>query len=291
MAGFEPVSLPVVAASLVLVGVALAVSGWLGLGIGRSVTWASLRAAVQLLAVGAVFTAIFRAPRALVWSWGWVTAMVVVAAWVVWRRVPSVPAMALPAALSLGGAAALSLAVLFGLEVFAYDPVTLVVLGGITIGNAMPSAVLAVEEATSLLRHRPGEVEALLALGFDRRGAVRQVAARAARLALIPQVERTKVVGLIALPGAMTGLLLAGVDPVEAVVVQLLVMLLVLGSAAVAVVVMVAAVARAAVSDQLVLAPWVRAVTARPTGPAGRGRSRSTPSPAPRPGSTSPRRR
>ncbi|REK10050.1 MAG: hypothetical protein DWQ40_13170, partial [Actinobacteria bacterium] len=92
---------------------------------------------------------------------------------------------------------------------------------------------------------------------FDRRQIVRFMAPRAARSSLIPQVERTKVVGLIALPGAMTGLLLAGVEPVEAVAVQLLVMYLVLGTAALCVVSTVAAITRGAVTKDLLLAAWV----------------------------------
>ena len=121
----------------------------------------------------------------------------------------------------------------FGFGVLPYEPVSaVVVIAGITIGNAVPSAVLAVDQAVGLCRDRIGEIEAALALGLSRRQVVRFVAPRAARSALIPQVERTKVVGLIALPGAMTGLLLAGVDPVDAVVIQILVMYLVLGTAA-----------------------------------------------------------
>src|SRR5665811_1106454 len=55
----------------------------------------------------------------------------------------------------------------------------------------------------------------------------------ALRTALIPQIETTKAVGIVFLPGAMTGLILAGVDPIEAVRVQIVVMYLVLGSVAV----------------------------------------------------------
>jgi len=54
----------------------------------------------------------------------------------------------------------------------------------------------------------------------------------AMRTALLPQIESTKVVGLIALPGAMTGLILAGVEPRDAVLVQLAIMYLILGSVA-----------------------------------------------------------
>ena len=132
------------------------------------------------------------------------------------------------------------------------------VVAGITIGNAVPSAVLGVNQSVGLCRDRVGDLEALLSLGIDRQQIVRFMAPRAAKSSLIPQVERTKVVGLIALPGAMTGLLLAGVDPVEAVVIQLLVMYLVLGTAAVCVVSIVTAVTRAAVTDELLIAGWVR---------------------------------
>ena len=56
--------------------------------------------------------------------------------------------------------------------------------------------------------------------------------AAALRTALIPQIETTKAVGLVVLPGAMTGLILAGVKPLDAVLVQASVMYLVLGSVA-----------------------------------------------------------
>ena len=60
-----------------------------------------------------------------------------------------------------------------------------------------------------------------------------------ARTALVPQIERTNVTGLIALPVAMTGLLLAGADPLDAVLIQLVVMFLVLGAVATSVTVTV----------------------------------------------------
>ena len=56
----------------------------------------------------------------------------------------------------------------------------------------------------------------------------------------------------------MTGLLLAGVDPVDAVVIQLLVMYLVLGAAAITVIVMVLAVTRSTITPRLQVADWVR---------------------------------
>ena len=139
----------------------------------------------------------------------------------------------------IAGTTATCLVVIFVFGVLDYEPITLVVMAGITIGNTMPSVVLGAQQVVAAVTDRRGEVEAMLALGFDARGIVRFVGAPIARLALVPQIERTNVVGLIALPGAMTGLLLAGVDPIDAVLLQLVVMYLVLGAVSVSVVAMV----------------------------------------------------
>lgn len=248
----------VILASLSLLLLALALAWWSGLRIERRLIEASLRAAVQLLAVGFIFSFIFGAAAAIYWAWLWVGVMVVVSASVVVRRAKHrIDGLAVVTTGAILGSALISVAVTFGFGVIAYDPVSLVVIAGITIGNAVPSAVLGVNQSVGLNRDRRGELEALLSLGFDRRQIIRFMAPRAARSSLIPQVERTKVVGLIALPGAMTGLLLAGVDPVEAVAVQLLVMYLVLGTAALCVVTTVTAISRGAVTSDLLVADWV----------------------------------
>lgn len=249
---------PVVLASLSLVILALGLAAALGLRVERSLIVASVRAAVQLLAVGFLFALIFRSPGANYWAWLWVVGMTVVATLVVVRRAKyRINSLALVAASAVVGSALISIAVTFGFGVIDYGPVSLVVIAGITIGNAVPSAVLGVNRSVDSCRDRVGDLEALLSLGMDRQQIVRFVAPRTARTSLIPQIERTKVVGLIALPGAMTGLLLAGVDPVEAVVIQLLVMYLVLGTAAVCVVGVVTAITRAAVTADLLIADWV----------------------------------
>lgn len=248
-----------VLASLSLVLLAMGLAWWLGLRIERELLEASVRAAVQLLGVGLVFLLILEASGAIYWAWLWVGAMTLVATAVVVRRARyRIPRLLLVTAAAVAGSALISVGVAFGFGVIAYDPVSLVVIAGITIGNAVPTAVLGVDQSVGLCRDRSDEIEALLALGFDRHQVVRFLAPRSARSSLIPQVERTKVVGLIALPGAMTGLLLAGVDPVNAVAVQLLVMYLVLGSAALCVVATVSAVIRGAVTGDLLIADWVR---------------------------------
>jgi len=255
----DVLGLPVVLASLSLVAVAAALAWWLRLGVSRTLFVATVRAAVQLVAVGLIFAAIFNSSRAAQWAWGWVGVMTIVATAVIVRRAEyRIRGLALVAGSAVVATAAMAIAVTFGFRVLDYDPVALVVIAGITIGNAVPSAVLGANQAVGLARDHSREIEAALALGLNRKQVVRFMAPRAARSGLIPQIERTKAVGLIALPGAMTGLLLAGVDPIDAIAVQLLVMYLVLGATAVCVVTVVAAVTRASVTEDLRRAKWTR---------------------------------
>jgi len=231
------------AASLILVAVAIALSVGLGFEVERSIAWAALRAIVQLLVVGVLFTFIFDSSSPWVWSWIWVVAMVGIAARVIWKRAGELPGVGRIAAVAVAVSTATVLAVVFGFRVLDFEPVSLVVIAGISIGNTVPSGVLAADRVTAFFVEQRGQVDALLALGFTPALASRFVGALVARTALIPQIERTKVVGLIALPGAMTGLLLAGVDPVDAVLIQAAVMFLVLGSVATTVAVVTWAVA------------------------------------------------
>ncbi len=244
-------------ASSALVLVAFGLSMWKGLGVERSILWASIRAAVQLLAVGLLFRLIFGSATATLWAAIWVVAMTAVSVETVRWRARSIPNVRLSASLSLGGALAVSLGIVFGLGVFELEPVTLVVIAGITLGNTVPSAVLAVDTAAKTFSDHPVRVEGLLALGMGPDAVSRFMTPEAVRHALIPQIERTKVVGLIALPGAMTGMLLAGADAISAVLVQLVIMYLVLGSVAIVVVTLVTIIAMRAFTPDARLQPWV----------------------------------
>ncbi len=247
-----------VAASLLLVLVAVVVSRWQRMGVERPILWAASRAAVQLLAVGFLLRLIFESAAAWLWSSFWVVGMVVLAAETVRRRAPVIFGIRMIALLAIGSAASVALALVFLPGIIEPEPVMLVVIAGITIGNTMPGTVLAVHRLQQYVVEHHLELEGLLALGFDVRGATRFLVVDTAKTALIPQIERTKIVGLVALPGAMTGLLLAGVDPVDAVLVQMVVMYVVLGSVATAVGVVTTIGARRCFTPDARLSEWAR---------------------------------
>ena len=96
----------------------------------------------------------------------------------------------------------------------------------------------------------------MLSLGFGPNRAVRDVIAEALRLALRPQLETTRSVGVVFLPGALTGLILAGVEPVDAARKQAAILFLILGTASVTgLVVVLAGVRRFLVDGRLVPPP------------------------------------
>lgn len=219
-------------ASLALVGVAVTISVWQHLGLERSLIWASARAIVQLLAVGAILAVVLSPHVPLVVSWLWVGFMVVFAAETIRRRAPEVPSARPLALLSLGLACAVTLALLFGLGIFPMNARTVVPLAGMVVGNSLTATVVAARRVVGELSDKRSEVEARLALGQSAHEASRPYVRQALRTATISQIESTKAVGLVFLPGAMTGLILAGEKPIQAVLVQAAVMFLILGAVA-----------------------------------------------------------
>ncbi len=219
--------------SLLLVAVAGGISWRRRLGLGRDLAAASALALVQLLAVGAVLLVLIDPDQPLVWSWLWIAAMVAYAAVTVRRRVPRAPSILLAAGLAFAATAGVSLLVLFGLGVFPLEGRTLVPLAGMAVGNSMTAAVVGARGLTERFADQRGQVEAALAMGMTPAQSVEPIVRVTLREALSPQIERTRSVGVVALPGAMVGLILAGVDPLAAVLVQVVVMYLVLGAAAI----------------------------------------------------------
>ena len=219
--------------SFVLVAVGIVLSLRQRLGLEREMAFAAARAVTQLLLVGVALTVVIDPERPLILSWAWVIAMVAFAGDVARRRAPEVPRLFALAVLGFAASALVSLGVLFGLGVFPLEGRTLVPLSGMLIGNSMTATVVVSRRIVEELRDKRAEVEARLALGLPAREAARPYLRSALRTALTPQIETTKATGIVFLPGAMTGLILAGVAPLDAVLVQVVVMYLILGSVSV----------------------------------------------------------
>ena len=226
------------AGSFALVVIAVALSSRQRLHLSRSIVWASARAALQLLLVGWALRLVLDPAASVVWAWLWVVVMVVFSGLTIRRRAPEVPGIGWLGTSAMGSVILVSFAVIFGFGVFPVEGRTIVPLAGMMIGNSMTSCVLVGRRIVAEFSEKREEVEARLALGHPWPDAARPYTRAALRTALIPQIETTKAVGLVFLPGTMTGLVLAGVDALDAVTIQLALMYLVLGSVATSVTVM-----------------------------------------------------
>ncbi|MGI9016253.1 MAG: ABC transporter permease [Euzebya sp.] len=240
-----------VAASLILVLIAALISWRYRLGLVRALGEASALALVQLLAVGTVLFFVIDPDQPLILSWLWIGVMTGFAAWTVRRRVPTAPSILLAALLAFGATGLVTVGVLFGLAVFPLEGRTLVPLAGMAIGNSMTAAVVAARTLTDRFEDQRGQLEAALALGLSPGQAIEPLVRLVLRDALSPQIERTRSTGLVLLPGAMVGLILAGIDPLDAVLVQVVVMYLVLGAVATS-----ASVITLVLSRKLFTADW-----------------------------------
>ena len=219
-------------ASLVPIGIAVALSASQRLHLSATIGWAVVRAGVQLLVVGAALGLILDPDAPMALAWAWVVLMIGVAAATVRHRAPEVPGILVLATCAMGAVVAVNLCVMFGFGIFPLEARTLIPLVGLMVGNSMSATVVISRRVVGELSDKRPEVEARLALGHPWPEAARPYVRSALRTALLPQIETTKAVGLVFLPGAMTGLILAGVDATDAVMVQLAIMYLVLGSVA-----------------------------------------------------------
>lgn len=215
-----------------MIAVAVAISLWRKLGLERSLLWAAARALVQLLIVGWALTLVVDPDDSLLWSVAWLAFMHLFAAWTTSRRAPDVPRVFILSLIAYSMAGLVTLGVLFGFQVYELEGRTIVPLAGIVVGNSLSATVLVSRQLLIAAQEQRGVIEGRLALGLSSAESFRPHLRQALRTALVPQIETTKAVGIVALPGAMVGLILAGVAPADAVKVQISVMYLVLGSVA-----------------------------------------------------------
>ena len=222
-----------VALSLVLVGVAVAISWRRKAGLEGDMLVATFRSFAQLLAVGFVLEWVFGGGR------GWVTPLVLAvmigtATVTSGGRAKRVPGAHSVAVLALSVATAATLGVLLVLGIVPAEPRSAIPLGSMIISNAMNTASLVMTRLRDDVASSRRELEARLSLGQTAAEASAPWHRRAMRSGLLPIVDNTKVVGLVALPGAMTGMLLAGASPASAIRLQLVVMYMILAGNALA---------------------------------------------------------
>ena len=164
------VTLTEVAASLVLVAIAIAVSRWRRAELEADLAVAVLRSFVQLTAVGYVIQAIFDSDSLLLVA-ALLAVMVAFGTFTARGRAKGVPRALVPVALALTVAAVTTLGLVLALGVFEAKPRFLVPVGGMVIGNAMTAAAVALNRLADEIGGSRAAIEATLSLGATSRQA------------------------------------------------------------------------------------------------------------------------
>ena len=108
-----------------------------------------------------------------------------------------------------------------------YEPRYFIPLAGMIVGNAMNAVAVSLDRMFSSIRKQRQEVELHLCLGANYQEATVDILREAMRAGMIPSINAMMTVGLVSLPGMMTGQILAGQAPEEAVKYQIVVMLMI----------------------------------------------------------------
>lgn len=222
-----------IASALILINGLLSLL--LRLRLERQLFWAAVRTVVQLLAVGYVL--------------GWVFQF---AQWYV--VLPLMLGMTLIAGASAAGrgrhrhkglltdsvisvwisswlVTALGLFVVLRVRPW-YEPQYAIPILGMVLGNTLTAVSLGLDRMTRELDAHRGIVDMTLALGGTRWEAAQAAAVQAVRAGMLPTLNQMSVVGIVSLPGMMTGQILAGQSPTEAVRYQIVIMFLIAAASA-----------------------------------------------------------
>lgn len=197
-------------------------------------TWgvavALARGLVQICAVGSVLLLMLRGPRwlAVVALVGMVGAAAVTTA----RRARGVPGALRISAQAISSGAGGILAVMVAAGVVDATVTSLVPVGSMLIASAMNAVGLALDRFRSEVAAHARHVETALALGASPEAAVEPYVRAAFQASLIPAIDNLKSLGIVWIPGLMTGMVLTGTPPIQAAIYQFVVIAMIFSSSA-----------------------------------------------------------
>lgn len=222
-----------IASSLILISCAISLA--LQLGLGRRLLIASIRTVVQLLLVGLILKWVFAPGR----PWYIILSIIAVMTFVAgisgvlrterrYKGVWSDSVISMWVSSWLVGAVALMAVIQVTRSGHSwYDPQYSIPLLGMILGNTLNGISLGLDRFGDELTTKRDQVETLLALGATRWEAASGSIQVAVRTGMIPTLNTMMVVGIVSLPGMMTGQIIAGMEPTQAVMYQIVIMFLI----------------------------------------------------------------
>lgn len=136
--------------------------------------------------------------------------------------------------LSIAAGTIITLLILVLSNTIRYQPYQIIPISGMIIGNAMVALGLCYKQLAANFKDKAPEVESKLALGADILPASIEIIRDAIKTGMVPTIDSAKTLGIVSLPGMMTGLILAGASPIEAIKYQIMVTFMLLSATSIA---------------------------------------------------------
>jgi len=108
------------------------------------------------------------------------------------------------------------------------DPVSMITMWGLVLGNSLSNVSLTFERMRSEAFNRIREIEAKVALGAPLKKAMEEVVQNAIKVSMMPKYNMLRSAGIVHIPGVAVGMVVGGADPISAVVFQIVVMIVLL---------------------------------------------------------------
>ncbi|MEG0475351.1 MAG: iron export ABC transporter permease subunit FetB [Carnobacterium sp.] len=216
-----------------LVLVALGVVYKEKLDLGKDILWGVFRAVVQLFAVGYVLGYVFKLDNTIV-TLAMSLVIVFNASYNAAKRSQGIPGAFKTSFIAILTATALTLVILLFSGSIAFSPSQVVPISGMIASNSMIAIGICYRNLNSKFTDQRQQILEKLALGADLKQASISIVRDSIKAGMSPTIDSAKTLGLVSLPGMMSGLMFAGVDPTQAIKYQIMVTFMLLSTTSIA---------------------------------------------------------
>jgi len=215
--------------AVLLVVVAVVISAKEKLGLTRDIIYAVARTVIQLVVVGYILKYVFQLDHA-VFTLAMCLFIIFNASRQAHKRNPHTNKQFMHSFVAIFTSTVITLAILIFSGSLAFIPSQVIPITGMIASNSMVAIGLCYKHMHTQFHDQRQQVLEKLALGADMKSAASPILTGSIRTGMQPTIDSAKTVGLVSLPGMMSGLIFAGVDPVHAIKYQIMVMFMLLSA-------------------------------------------------------------
>lgn len=216
--------------ALIFVIIPLILSRYFKLGLENDTIVATIRSIIQLFIVGYLLQFVFDYEQ-MIYIVLMVVIMIVAATQNARKKGSMIKGITGKLVITFVLIEIITQSILIGFKITPATAQYIIPISGMVVGNSMVLAILFLNRFTSEIQANQDVTELVLSLGGSPKQAINNQLVQAIRASTIPTIESQKTIGLVQLPGMMSGQIIAGADPLQAVFFQLLVLFLLLMTA------------------------------------------------------------